>query len=691
MKRSRMKKGIVLFAASLILVFSAFFGTAEEGQAFNLPFVKRPDRPLTMKAARALAVEESMEYFQAEQTISSKQAALKSAQKSIKLKQKNMSTFRWSPLLSFKFPTKPNEAEAFEFQFKPVSIQAEIDEAVHKLTDIKLSTYETVNKLYVDIVVLQRTIEFNEYRIQVLEEGLARNKARLLTGEATQADVDSISKKLDSTKETLANKKRSLSADLRKLSDKVGTDVSTGYSFETPFLEASIPRQQLPSLIQYTLDRDQTYYKACLDETTARIDLNTNYKLMANHYGSDINMISSYVSMALNGQQLKGSAQKGFKKDYDAFIERIDSYWQGKKRILFIKIPRLWFKGSLDGARYIEDDPYVLYQSTLDYASAATDKLAAEADLEEQVIDSFENYISVRNSYIKMAKDIEEAEKQLEADLTLNRLGELSFDEYNSEMDDYEELQNSFFELMKTYSETLYAFDRLTCGGISAFLSGDDSSLNAGTVGTSYVEKDISDGASYYIRQLIQNEAFELSIYIPEDFDVELTHFELWCDNVQVGKRTEITKSLRHLSLTTSGVTTAKVRLYNGDEFVDDVVIDPSEPSGPLPIVKDRRIVKNNPDEIGIVELSTNSTTGLMSFRLDITEDPEAAFYQVKDSEGVIFSGREPVANGKEFRHLALVESGLEEAVIDVMDKDKNVLYQARFDMKNHRIRKVEQ
>ena len=333
----------------------------------------------------------------------------------------------------------------------------------------------------------------------------------------------------------------------------------------------------------------------------------------------------------------------------------------------------------------------MLYQSTLDYASAATDKLAAEADLEEQVIDSFENYISVRNSYIKMAKDIEEAEKQLEADLTLNRLGELTFEEYDSEMNDYEELQNSFFELMKTYSETLYAFDRLTCGGISAFLSGDDASLSAGVVGTSYVEKDIADGASYYIRQLIQNEAFELSIYIPEDFEVELTHYELWCDNVQVGKRTEIAKSLRHLSLTTSGVTTAKIRLYNGDEFVDDVVIDPSEPSGPLPIVKDRRIVKNNPDEIGIVELSTNSTTGLMSIRLEITEDAAAAFYQVKDSEGVIFSGKEPVANGKEFRHLALVESGLEEAVIDVMDKDKNVLYQARFDMKNHRIRKVEQ
>ena len=690
MKKNRRKKSILLFAASLILCLSAFLGSGQEGRAFTLPFMKKPEVPLTMKAARALAVEESTELFQVEQTISSKQAALKSAQKSIKLKQKNMSTFRWSPLLNFQFPTKPNEAEAFEFENKPASIQFEIDEANHKLTDVKLGIYEEINKLYVDIVVLQKTIEFNEYRISVLEEGLARNKARLVTGEATQADVDSISKKLDATKETVANKKRSLAADLRKLSDKVGTDVSTGYSFETPFIEASIPRKQLPGLIQYTLDHDQTYYKACLDETAARLTLNTNYSLMRNHYGGDINRISGYVAQSLAGQKLKGSALKGFKKDYDAFIEKIDSYWQGKKRIVFIKIPRLWFKGALDGARYIEDDPYVLYQATLDYSSAATDKLAAESDLEEQVIDTFENYVSVRNSYIKMAKDIEQAEADLEADLTRNRLGELTFEEYSSEMDDYEELQNSFFELMKTFSETLYGFDRLTCGGISAFLAGDDASLNAGQVGTSYVEKEIADGASYYIRQLIQNEAFELSVYIPEDFDVEITHFELWCDNVQVGKRTEVARGLRHLALTTSGIKTAKIRLYNGEEFVDDVVIDPSESSGPLPITKDRRIVKNNPDEIGLVELSTSPVTGLMSIRVEITEDSKAAFYQVKDAEGVIFSGKTPVENGKEFRHLALVEDGLEEAVIDVMDKDKNVLYQARFDMKNHRVRKVE-
>ena len=38
-------------------------------------------------------------------------------------------------------------------------------------------------------------------------------------------------------------------------------------------------------------------------------------------------------------------------------------------------------KGSLDGTRYIDDDPYVLYQNALDYISARKDEQAAKAEL----------------------------------------------------------------------------------------------------------------------------------------------------------------------------------------------------------------------------------------------------------------------------------------------------------------------
>ncbi len=642
-------------------------------------------KTFAMKTARALAVEESSAYFQVEETILSKQAALESAKKAIKLKQKNMSTFRWSPLLSFKFPTKPNEQESYEFQFKPVSIQAEIDEAIHKLNDTKISIYQEINTLYVEIVVLQETIAFNEQRLEALDLGIERNKSRLLTGDATQADVDKLTKKRESTANKVASDKRSLEAKLTKMSNKVGTDVAHGYKFETPFIEARIKRTQLPALIQYTLDNDQSYYEACMNETTARVSLNTNYSLMASQYGGDMGYISGFVMQALNGQKVNG---KAFKQKYKEFLEKVDSYWQGKKRILFIKIPRVWFKGSLDGTRYIEDDPYVLYQDTLDYANAHTEKLDAEASLEEQVIDTFENYVSVKNSYDSALKDLNKAKKDLDADQLRNQIGDLSFEEYSSELDDYEEMQNALFDTMKTYSETLYAFDRLTCGGISALLDGTDASLQTGQTGTSHVEKEYATGAQYFLKQIIQSEAFELSIYVPEELDVNVTHYELWCDNTMIGERTEVNKRLRHLALAVSEVDEVKIRLYDEGVFVSDCVIDADKSNGPLPIVTDRKIVKTSPDDIGVYEISHNETTGMVTLKLTIPEDPDVKYYQIKTSDGDLLTGEEPMDIKKGLTYLSLLENSLNDLTIILMSESKTQLYEARFDTANRKIRK---
>ena len=157
------------------------------------------DKEISLKACRALAIQTSLEYENAEDAIESKEAEYESAVKAIRLKQTSMSQFRWSPLLNFQFPTEPDLAEASEFQYKPVAIQYEIKVAQHNLQDKTFEISETINNLYVEIVVLQETIAFNEERVESLEDGLARNQARLRIGEANKSDVDKIEKKLDST------------------------------------------------------------------------------------------------------------------------------------------------------------------------------------------------------------------------------------------------------------------------------------------------------------------------------------------------------------------------------------------------------------------------------------------------------------------------------------------------------------
>ena len=79
---------------------------------------------------------------------------------------------------------------------------------------------------------------------------------------------------------------------------------------------------------------------------------------------------------------------------------------------------------------------------------------------------------------------------------------------------------------------------------------------------------------------MVQNESFELYIYVPEDYPVNITDFELWVDNVLVGERTSVEKPLRHLSIQWETKSNAKILLYNNEELVADCKIDPTVETG---------------------------------------------------------------------------------------------------------------
>ncbi len=642
------------------------------------------DKKMTLQTARSLAISNSSKYESAEMAVDSKQAARDSALKGIKLKQKNLSTFRWSPLLSFKFPQSPNFAEASEFQFKPLKLASEIDVAQHKVQDTTFELNEEVNNLFVDIVTMQETLEFNEQRLQTLNQGIAHNTSKVKLGEATQADVDRLQKKADTLSNTIAGNRRTLEADLKKMSQLIGVDVTTGYTFEKPYVEAKIDRSSLPSLIDYTEDRDQNFYQTCANTTTAKAQLNTNYGLMKSKYGSDIGMISSYVNAALNGQDVSA---KAFKSSYKSFLTKIDSYWAGSFKILFIKISREFLKGDLDGTRYIEDDPYTLYQNVLDYIQARKDEEAAKKDLDQQVEDSFNNYISVRTSYEQYLKDVDKAGADMKQYAVKNRMGYMTLEEYQDQEDAYEELQNSLFESMKLYTTTLYSFDRLTCGGVSALLDGTDLDMQTAVVGESYVKKEGKD-ATYYLKSIIQREMFELSIYIPEGFPVEITDFELWCDNIKVGDKTPKDKSLRHLALTKDKISQVKIRLYNGSEFVDDCVIDPSVESGVLNITTALNINKDETGLIGTYASSLSDVTGLLTLTFTPLESEGIKYYRVLASDGTALGDGKIREIKRGFTHLGLVSGDLSKLKIEFYDDSKSLKYTGHLDSANGKIMK---
>ena len=647
------------------------------------------DKKLSLSTARSLALQNSDKYEAADDAVSSKEAAKESALKGLKIKKKNMSTFRWTPLLNFKFPQKPNFDEESQFQFKPMSLANDVRIAEHKKQDTINDVNQNVNNLFVNIVTNQENLKFNVQRLEALTDGIKHNKARLKQGLATQADIDRQEKKQKTLEDTIASERRSLEADLKKLSDTLGMDVTTGYTFEKPYVEAKIDRSSLDALKTYTEDRDETYYEAAMAATTAKALLSTNYSIMRDFYGGDIKLISSYVNQALNGQKVNS---RGFKADYKKFLDKIDSYWRGNFYIyiplfLVIPIPKEWLKGDLDGARYIENDPYALYQNTLDYISARNDEQSALKELDQSVEDQFNNYISVRNSYESLVRQVDEKEKEMNVFATKNRMGLMTLEEYEDEQDDYEELQNSMLDAMKLYTDTLYSFDRLTCGGVSALLSGTDADLHTAVVGESYVTEE-KDEATYYLKSIIQREMFELSIHIPDDFDVEITDYELWCDNERIGDRTPKDKTIRHLALSKDKVDKVMIRLYNGGEFVDDCVIDPGEERGPLDITTKRDVEKQETGDIGTYEVAISDVTGFMKLTLQPIESEGIKAYRILDKEGMPLMSKDPIKIERTFTHLGLVSSDLSEVTLEFYDGDGNLMYKGRLDTQNKKLKK---
>lgn len=677
MRKNVLTKGLIALLTAAVIISSPGAGGQMQVQA--------AERLLTLDMVKKTALANSSDYEKLESELQVKEVSLKQAIKSIRLKQKNMSTFRWTPLLSFKFPEKPDLSEAYEFQFKPIEIQAEIDIVKHKMTDQMLSVYENVSNLYVDIVVLQDTISFNEDRLSSMETTLEKNRLRLKLGQATQSDIDAMEKAIKALNDKIAADKRRLEADKKKLSTAVGMDVTTGYQFENPFVDFSIQRNQLKDLIQYTLDRDENYYEVSMNATTSLISLRTNYNLMAGQYGGKMGYISEYVNQAIAGQKING---KAFKSKYEEFLVAIDAPWQGKKRILFIRVPREWFKGQISGIRYVEDEPYALYEAALEYQDALLEKNNAKQDLTQQVEDGFNNLISLRNTYMSLIEQVEDAKKQLEADAVLNRLGELTYDEYKASLDEYENMQNEMFEALALYSQALYSFDRLTCGGITALMEGTGADLNAGSGGKSYVEDEYAEGAYYYMEPIIQEQEFRVGVGIPDDFDVSVSHFELWCDGTRVGDRTEIDKTIRHLALATDSVSEVKLRFYDGDTFVDDCVIDPDVYSGPLQIVKGYTTVSSESLEIGTYTSQTGSVTEMVTITLKPDASEQIAYYLVKNENGKYLVTSTPIPINTGFKYLPLMQGSMEQLTIEFYGEDSKLKYTGYFETGNLKLMK---
>lgn len=681
-----MKAGRILLAgllcAAMILntpLCQSVSGVQLTQQNTGLPTGKT----VTLAQAKALGLSNSSDYSSLKSKLALAEVRYTQSVKSLQLKQKDQATFRWTPLLNFKFPESPTLDEEVEYIYKPLELQSNIDVLKHQMIDNQYAVYEEVTLLYVECYTLQEKIQFYEARLASLQDTQAKNEARLAMGQATQTDVDRIASDVESVQTKLLGSMRNYETTKDKLSDAIGLDVRSGYAFVNPYISTQIDRSQLDDILQYTYDRDQGYYEAQVSTSNALLELNTNNRLMSQHYGTNMNLISGFVQQVLNGEKVDQSA---FRLQYDEFLKRIDAPWQGKFKILFIKIPREWKKGEVDGVRYVDAEPYALYEAALNYKDLYDEEQQAKKDLETQVTDSFNNYISVRATYESMTQQVQQARETLEKDTAKNLMGQFSYEELADEQTEYADLQMEELDALSEYTKTIASFDRLTCGAISVQLeSAGSSDRDVMGGGASYVVEEEEDGVYYYIHSLAADNAFEFGLYIPEDVDTEITDYELWVNGTQIGGRTNVSQSIKHLALTIESVDTAFVRLYSDDKVIDDCEIDTSVYSGKLVITTGYRVETDTSAVIGSYTLDTSATTGLATINIR-TDKTEIQYYDIRTADGTYLANRQKVAITAGFKYLGLISSDLSNLTVCFYDSNQGLLHECQIDTETQQL-----
>ena len=390
-----------------------------------MPKTQAAQKNLSIKMAKSMGLTNSMTYQQLQNKLELTKIQYDQSIKAIKLKEKNQSTFRWSPLLNFQFPQKPNLSEAFEYSYKPLELQSKLDTLEHQISDTVYQVYYDISYLFTKIYVLQERINYNEKRLTEYNKTLDKNRTRLTLGMANESDITAMDSKISAIESTLVSDKSNFEAQKKKLGNLIGIDVTAGYEFDNPFVDGEISRDILDDLINYTLEHDHTYYQAKTATSNALIALNTNYNLMKGQYGSDITMLDSYINQIKRGDKVDTAA---FKLKYNEFLKKVDEPWAGSYRILFISFPKEWFKGSIDGVRYVEDEPYALYECALEYQDAVKEQESTKTEISNSVTDTFENYVSSRKAVESVEKQIQDKREELIKAKSLNMMGKMTYE-----------------------------------------------------------------------------------------------------------------------------------------------------------------------------------------------------------------------------------------------------------------------
>lgn len=665
--------GCILLCAAVLLGYFGKTGavTVRAAGEATLPLLQ----------AQQSAVAASSDITKKSNAITLKKMKYIEAVDGIKAKVKNITSFRWTPLLSFKFPSSLAMAEEFDLNVKPLLLQTEITTLRHSLDELRRDALYKVNRAYLNAYVLQEKNRFTGEKLALAQTELARNRARLMLGDASQTDVDTMQKSVEKLTAEAAAQGRSFLNAKSELSGLIKLDVTTAYRFADAMFTASIPREQLAPFTDYTLANSQSYYEVKTTASTALMTLNSYEGLMRGHYGADMHYIQPYINGAKQGRDVDYAA---FQISYDQMLKKLDEPWNGVRRILFFKFPKEWFKGEMDGTRYIEDELYALYTACMEYAAAKKDMEDAEKNLRKEVAAAYEGVVTAGNSYQTILRARDETKKSYDLLLALNRLGKANYSEVNDKKTDYQDAQAEALDSLAAYNELLYSFDKLTCGAASRYFSGEGLTSGAGGIGESFAEDGAIDALFYHIYTSVADMVFIFGLEVPDGYAPELAGYELWYEGVQLGARTPAGAEMRHLALDYGETSSLTVKVFGDDGYIGECEIDTSVPRDKLSLRRLKLPPEESEEQIGTYAVTASAVGGVGLSKLTLSVKPSvgASFYTLAHKNGAALTGG-LVPAGEGFEHMSLLSASLEDITVTLYGADKRELRKAALHTKD--------
>ncbi len=578
------------------------------------------------------------------------------------------STVRFSLLFSIKFP----ETHAMPKEIELIMKLPKIDNEIKKLNEqfkfeVNKLVFE-VKSAYLDVLEKEAVLTFEIDKNKDLDATYQRLYKSFLIGDTSQDDLQLIKDELDKSKDTLTKATLDFEVSKEKLTQKVGIDLTRGYSFKSDLSQITLNRDDLDQLIKYGLSKDYQVFVATQDRKLAEKEVNEVYDIYKNYYGSKVNILSS----ELNKSKIDYAAL--FQK-YEQMLQNIDAKWQKVYviNLLFfkIKIPMRWFQGEYTALRYFENEKYPLIVALGERDKKRVAEEAMITLTTQKIKDSYDAVkqmdLVIKQSDITIALAKASYEK-LKSD---NLAGIVAFAEVQQAKNTLKELELAAFLSRISLSKFIAALDFNTSGGVADITSDTNFATGNYDSGVSNVEK-LSGGsdAIWYLETPYDSFKFIFGLNVPTTLQV--THYRLFDANgLPVGNLTPISETLEHLPLSFESSSELSVVLYTKDipKFRAKIVGEGYQ--GVLKLEP----VNTNPNDLKL-PIGTFQMVKLDVIRsglsLKISEQIGFDHFQIISKEGQLIAG--PVEKGATIEALSLVLTDVDQYQIELLLGEESVM-----------------